>query len=50
METMEFANTVDQWALTLLPFSEEPTEMPDGSFYYGMRMSGRFSQPFILDR
>ena len=50
MESLEFVNIVDRWSLMMIPLTEEPIEMPDGSLYQGMRISGRFSQPFVMDR
>ena len=47
--TMEFINIVDQWGLIVTPIYEEPKTMPDGSLYQGMRISGRFSPPFLLE-
>ena len=50
MATLEFANVGDQWGFILRPSTEEPEKLPDGSFYQAMRISGRFSQPFALER
>lgn len=50
IESMEFVNAVDQWGLSKSPFYDEPVTLSDGSLYQGMRISGRFFQPFSLDR
>lgn len=49
-QSVEFVNAVDQWGLLISPFYEEPIQLSDGSLYQGMRISGRFSQPFSLER
>lgn len=47
---LEFANAVDEWGMTQRPESEKPIRQTDGSWYQGLRIEGRFFQPFVLSR
>lgn len=46
---IEFVNAVEKWGFTQEPFHEEPLKLPDGYFYNGMRVEGRFYHSFLLD-
>ncbi|MCO6480536.1 MAG: hypothetical protein J5I94_28090 [Phaeodactylibacter sp.] len=45
---IEFVNSVEKWGFTQADFSEEPELLPDGYWYNGMRIEGRFYHPFAL--
>ncbi len=45
---IEFVNSVEKWGFTQADFSEEPELLPDGHWYNGMRIEGRFYHPFAL--
>ncbi|MCB0548897.1 MAG: hypothetical protein KDD19_15060 [Phaeodactylibacter sp.] len=45
---IEFVNSVEKWGFTQVEFSEEPELQPDGYWYNGMRIEGRFYHPFAL--
>ncbi len=47
---IEFVNAVEKWGFTQNMFYEEPQPLPDGSFYNGMRIEGRFYHSFTLNR
>ncbi|MCB0553110.1 MAG: hypothetical protein KDD02_06120 [Phaeodactylibacter sp.] len=45
---IEFVNAVEKWGFTQNDFHEEALELPDGFYYNGMRIEGRFYHPFSL--
>lgn len=45
---IEFINSLDKWGFSRVDFSEEPELLPDGYWYNGMRIEGRFYHPFAL--
>lgn len=45
---IEFVNAVEKWGFTREDFYEEPKLLPDGSYYNGMRIEGRFFHSFQL--
>ncbi|PSR12844.1 MAG: hypothetical protein DA408_16170 [Bacteroidetes bacterium] len=47
---IEFVNAIDKWSFTQNNFYEEAITLPDGYFYNGMRIEGRFYHPFELGR
>jgi hypothetical protein len=48
---IEFVNAVEKWGFTQIMFhEEEPKVLPDGYFYNGLRIEGRFYYSFILNR
>ncbi len=46
---IEFVNAVEKWGFTQNIFHEEPLKLPDGYYYNGMRVEGRFYHSFALD-
>jgi hypothetical protein len=46
--TMEFANAVEDWGITVKPLAESPQEMKNGDKYLIMRIQGRFFQPLDM--
>ena len=47
---IEFTNAVEKWGATRKNFYENPKLLPDGYYYNGMRVEGRFVHPFELGR
>ncbi|MGI0484784.1 hypothetical protein ACN4EK_05045 [Pantanalinema rosaneae CENA516] len=47
---LEFTNAVDEWGMTQRAEYEKPIQQADGSWYQGLRIEGRFFQPFGLSR
>ncbi len=45
---IEFVNSLDKWGFSRVDFSEEAQLLPDGYWYNGMRIEGRFYHPFAL--
>ncbi|MCO6491553.1 MAG: hypothetical protein J5I98_24265 [Phaeodactylibacter sp.] len=45
---IEFVNSLDKWGFSWENFTEEPELLPDGYWYNGMRIEGRFYHPFAL--
>ncbi len=45
---IEFVNSLEKWGFTQADFHEEPQLLPDGYWYNGMRIEGRFYHPFSL--
>jgi hypothetical protein len=46
--TMEFANAVEDWGITVKPLSESPQTLKNGDKYMQMRIQGRFFQPLDM--
>lgn len=46
---IEFVNAVEKWGFTQNMFYEEPRLLPDGYYYNGMRIEGRFYHSFELN-
>lgn len=47
---IEFVNAVEKWGFTQNMFYEEPRLLPDGFYYNGMRIEGRFYHSFELNK
>ncbi|MDX2285563.1 MAG: hypothetical protein NW241_15455 [Bacteroidia bacterium] len=47
---IEFVNAVEKWSITQTVFYDSAVVLPDGSYYNGMRIEGRFYHPFVLNR
>lgn len=48
VSTLEFANSVEEWGLTVTNLTEDPELLPNGEFLQTMRVQGRFFEPFEL--
>jgi len=48
LSTLEFANSVEEWGLTVTNLTEEPQVLPSGEKLQMMRVQGRFFEPFVL--
>ena len=49
-ETVEFTNNVESWGLTKSKTYPKPIKLPDGRWYQGLRIEGRFFNSFSLKR
>jgi hypothetical protein len=47
---LEFANGVEDWGVTLVPEYDVPQQLADDSLYQILRIEGRFTESFQLDR
>ena len=48
ISTLEFANSVEEWGLTVTNLTEKPQDLPNGEHLQMMRVQGRFFEPFVL--
>ena len=48
ISTLEFANSVEEWGLTVTNLTEKPQDLPSGEHLQTMRVQGRFFEPFVL--
>ena len=48
ISTLEFANSVEEWGLTVTNLTEKPQQLPNGEYLQSMRVQGRFFEPFSL--
>lgn len=47
--TLEFMNSFQLWGHILTPLSEEPEQLPDGSYYMALRNQGQFNTKLPLE-
>jgi len=47
---IEFVNSIEKWGFTQNIFHDTTLVLPDGSYYNGMRVEGRFYYSFALSR
>ncbi len=47
---IEFVNSIEKWGFTQTMFHDTALVLPDGYFYNGMRVEGRFYYSFALSR
>ena len=48
VSTIEFANSVEEWGLTVTNLSEKPQKLANGDNLQELRVQGRFFEPFSL--
>jgi hypothetical protein len=48
VSSLEFANSVEEWGLTVTNLTEKPQNLPGGYHLQQMRVQGRFFEPFSL--
>jgi len=48
ISTLEFANSIEEWGLTVTNLTEKPQDLPNGEHLQTMRVQGRFFEPFVL--
>ncbi len=49
ISTLEFANSVEEWGLTVTNLTEKPQDLPSGEHLQMMRVQGRFFEAFVLN-
>lgn len=47
--TVEFMNSFQEWGHVVTPLSEEPEQLPDGSYYMALRSQGQFNTKLPLE-
>ena len=48
VSSLEFANSVEEWGLTVTNLTEKPQDLPGGYHLQQIRVQGRFFEPFAL--